>query len=42
MTAAGPRARRAALLEWGFAAFDETPLIAAGAHIGEARVQGAR
>jgi D-alanyl-D-alanine carboxypeptidase (penicillin-binding protein 5/6) len=35
------RAREgAALLEWGFAAFDEKPLIAAGAHIGEAQVQG--
>jgi D-alanyl-D-alanine carboxypeptidase (penicillin-binding protein 5/6) len=32
----------AALLEWGFAAFDETPLFAAGAHIGSARCRAAR
>lgn len=30
----------AALIEWGFAAFDEKPLFAAGDHVGSARVQG--
>ena len=33
-------AAAAALIEWGFGAFDSRPLFAAGANVGSARVQG--